>query len=59
MPSKSQKQHDFMVIACKDAAFAKKNGIKQEDACHFIEEDKKQDLWQKEKKEKPIYKKWK
>ena len=59
MPSKSQKQHDFMVIACKDAKFAEKNGITQEAACHFVEEDKKKGLWQKKKKpDKEIYHKW-
>jgi len=59
MPSKSQKQHDFMVIACKDAEFAEKNGIQQEVACHFIAEDKDKGLWQKSPKlDKKIYYKW-
>lgn len=61
MPSKSQKQHDTMVAACKDAAFAKKIGIPQNVACEFVAADKKDGLWQKpvEKKEKPIYHHWK
>ncbi len=58
MPSKSQKQHDFMVIACKDPSFAKKNDIDQKTACHFIEEDKKAGLWQKQPKKKSIYHHW-
>lgn len=57
MPSKSQKQHDFMVIACKDPDFAKKNDIDQKTACHFIEEDKKHNLWQS-KKTNQVYHNW-
>ncbi len=59
MPSKSQKQHDFMVVACKDKDFAKKNGIDQEVACEFVDADQKENLWQKKDKEKSIYHKWK
>lgn len=59
MPSKSQKQHDFMVIACKDAEFAEKNGIQQEVACEYVQADKEEGLWQKKKKDAAIYKKWK
>lgn len=55
MPSKSQEQHDFMVIACKSKEFAEKNHINQETACEFVEADRKEGLWQK----KPIYHNWK
>ncbi len=51
MPSRSQAQHDFMVICCKDKDFADKNGINQEVACEFVEADKKAGKWQKEKSE--------
>lgn len=56
MPSKSQKQHDFMMLACKDKAFAKKANISQEVACEFIKEDEKEGLWQKKKKR--VYQNW-
>ena len=42
MPSKSKKQHDFMVKACNDLEFAKKHNIDQKVACEYDETDKKQ-----------------
>jgi len=41
MPSKSAKQHRFMLIAARNAAFAKKAGIKQSVAKEFIAADKR------------------
>ena len=59
MPSKSQKQHDFMLIACNNKEFAEKNGISQEAACEFVEADKKEGLWQKKDAvKKNIYHAW-
>lgn len=46
MPSSSQKQHDLMVIAAKDPEFAKKVGIKPEQAQEFLDADKEAGLWQ-------------
>ena len=45
MPSKSQKQHDLMVRACKSKAFAEQVGISQEVACEFVEADLKAGKW--------------
>ena len=41
MPSVSKKQHNFMVLACKDPEFAKANNIDQKVACEYVEADKK------------------
>lgn len=41
MPSKSQKQHDFMKIASKNKDFADKNNISQDVAKEFVDADKK------------------
>lgn len=43
MPSTSVKQKVFMRICCHNAEIAKANGISQELACEWMEEDKKLD----------------
>jgi len=47
MPSKSQKQHDLMVIVAADKDFAEKTGIDQAVAREFLKEDEELGLWQK------------
>jgi hypothetical protein len=46
MPSKSKKQHDLMVAACKSKRFADKVKISQDVACEFVEADREAGLWQ-------------
>lgn len=58
MPSKSEKQHKFMVMACKDAQFAKEHNIDQKVACEFVEADKKAKEAAEKKGEKPPFSKW-
>lgn len=43
MPTVSEKQHAFMVKACKSKAFADAVGISQEVACEFVAADKARD----------------
>ena len=59
MPSKSQKQHNFMVMACKDPEFAKKHNIDQKVACEFVEADKKANEQAKDSNKKPPFVSWK
>ena len=59
MPSKSKKQHDFMVRACSDPEFAKKHNIDQKVACEFVEADKKAAEEAKKDGNKPPFVKWK
>lgn len=59
MPSKSKKQHNFMVMACKDAKFAKAHNIDQKVACEYVEADKKAKEEAKKKAEKPAFMNWK
>lgn len=59
MPSKSQKQHNFMMAACKDPEFAKKHNIDQKVACEFIEADKKAKEEAEKEGKKPPFVDWK
>ena len=64
MPSKSEKQHNFMVMACHDPEFAKKHNIDQKVACEFVEADRKKKEEEKKKteqeeKKKPAFVNWK
>lgn len=52
MPSKSLKQHNFMLAACIDKEFADEVDIKQQTACEIVKKDKKAGKWQKKKKKK-------
>lgn len=53
MPSTSTKQKIFMRICCHNPEIAKANGISQELACEWMEEDQKQDKRSQHRQQKP------